>query len=135
MNNYKQEISTLNRQDLLWLIKYQSSSIYNCFIGFHFDESEQKRCKWKWMQSETISLADVGYPQLRRELYIIKKAYSQVVHELECLKQGLVLEKKQVSSSKEPTSINGKLFYQQYQTKYSLFIICADTGEVKFSID
>ena len=73
--------------------------MYNCFIGFHFDESEQRRCKWKWMQSETISVADFGYPQLMRELYSIKKAYSQVVHELEHLKQGL----------KGPISINGKL--------------------------
>ena len=61
------------------------------------------------MQSETISVAVFGYPQLVRELYSVKNAYSQVVHELECLKRGLVLEKKQVSSSKEPTSINGKL--------------------------
>ena len=51
------------------------------------DESGQKRCKWKWMQPETVSVVDLGFGWLKQNVSNLKCKYAQVVNELKDVKE------------------------------------------------
>ena len=84
-------------------------------LAIQINESDKER--WEWIQSKTVSLADLGYTHLRRELDTVKKDVTELKEMFETVKKDLTEMKQTVLQSKLAL-MNGKLFSQQDQSKF-----------------
>ena len=106
----------------LQILKYCHFSII-VLLGYQINESRPGKYTWEWMRSETASLADLGYAQLRCELDNMRQKHSQVLHELESVKRDVAEMQQTILRIAGHPSLSGKLFESKRSITFNLFIV------------
>ena len=75
-------------------------------LAIQINESGEER--WEWIPSKTVSLDDLGYTQLRRELDTVKKDLAEMKQMVDTVKKDLT-EMKQTVQQNTLALMNSKL--------------------------